>query len=201
MQAEDLIRRPDGSYVNYHDAEPRHQLAHDLVEENFPRAEDESERLFNLKKHMLGEMTAYREMMLQDYGVKVSGREGGFSVKSLCGTRRIELSVAKHISFGEELLAAKELLDDFLNEELQSSSEAIRAIVSSAFKLNSKGRLDTGGILGLKKHRFNNPIWKRAMDAIEDAICHDSSTTYLRFYRVNPENKTEKIIPLDIAKV
>lgn len=201
MQVENLIRRPDGSYVNYDDVEPRKQLAHDLVNAFFPEAEEENERLVTLKKQALREMISYRDMMLEDYGVKIAGSEGGFSIKSICGTRKMELSVAKHISFGPELVAAKELLDEFLNQELEGSSDVIREIVTSAFKLNAKGRLDTSGILGLKKHRFENPTWTRAMDAIEDAICRDAATTYLRFYNVDPERKVETLVPLDLAKV
>ncbi|MGR3760919.1 DUF3164 family protein [Roseobacteraceae bacterium NS-SX3] len=196
-----LIRRHDGTYVCYEHAEPRQQLAHDLVSTYFPEAEAENERLVSLKKRALREMIAYRDMMLEDYGIKVGGSEGGFSLKSLCGTRKVEMSVAKHVSFGPELVAAKELLDEFLNQELEGSSDVIREIVTSAFKLNAKGRLDTSGILGLKKHRFDNPTWTRAMDAIEDAVCRDSSTTYLRFYEVCPERKTETLVPLDLAKV
>lgn len=196
-----LIKRPDGSYIDYKDVEPRQQLGHDLVSRFFPEAEALSDNLKALKKSVLSEMHAYRWVMMEDYGLQVGRPEGGFSLKTIDGLRKIEMSVSKHISFGPEIEAAKELLMQFLADELEGSSNVIQEIFNKAFKLSSTGRLDTGGILGLKTHRFDHPLWNRAMDAIDDALVADSSTVYVRFYNVDPENKQESLLPLDIAKV
>lgn len=198
---EGFIRRPDGSYVELTKLEPRHQIAHELVLALFPKAVSASETLAELKKLALTEMRAYRDIMFSDYDLKVDGKEGGFSIKTACGTKKMELSISKHVSFGPELLAAKELLDQFLNEELEGSSDVVRDIVTDAFKLNAKGRLSTEGILGLRKHNWDSPLARRAMEAIDDAICRDSSTTYIRFYNIDPERKVETLVPLDLAKV
>jgi hypothetical protein len=197
----DLIRRPDGSYVRLSELEPRKALGHDLACTIFARADAESASLTDLKAWILREMRAYRDMMLADYGVRIGGSEGGFSVRSVCGTKVVRLDIAKQTTFGPELEAAKALLDEFFEAELDGSSEAIREIVTKAFKLNSKGRLDTQGILGLRDFKFENEVWQRAMQAIDDAICRDNATTYVRVYRADPERKTEKMIPLDLAKV
>jgi hypothetical protein len=197
----DLIRRPDGSYVKLSELEPQKRLAHDLASDLFHRAVALNENLSAFKAFGLSEMRAYRDMMLGDYGVKVGGKEGGFSVRSACGTMVARLDVAKQVTFGPELEAAKALLDEFFEQELEGSSPAIREIVSKAFKLNSKGRLDTQGILGLRDFRFESDVWRRAMQAIDDAICRDSATTYLRVYQVDPERKSEKLVALDLAKV
>lgn len=207
---DNLIQRPDGSYVELAKLPPRKQLAHNLVCQMFPRAVDQSQQLIILKRTMLAEMTAYCDLMAEEYETDVKGQSGGYSVTSVCGTMKVELSIAKHVSFSEELSAAKSLLDEFLadilgdlhgTDEDQQSVEIIRDIVQSAFKVNSKGRLSTDGILGLKKHQWDHPKWKRAMEAIEDATCRDSSTTYIRFYQIDPETKVETMVPLDLAKV
>lgn len=198
---ENLIRRPDGSYVDLQTLEPRQKLAHELAQASFARAEEKSAELAEFKAHMLIEMRAFRDLLLQEYNIDVTGSEGGFSIKTVDGKCRVEMSIAKHTSFGPELMAAKALIDDFLKEELEGASEVITAIVTDAFRLNAKGRLNTDGILGLRKHKWNNPLWLQAMQAIDDAICRDSSTTYIRFYRINPEAKTETLVPLDLAKV
>ena len=201
---ENLIRRPDGSYVDLAELEPRKQLAHELVNEFFPKAEDESTRLHQLKKTALGEMQAYRKMMLEDHGVTVGGKEGNLTLRTVCGTRMMKLTVSKTVSFGPELEAAKALIDEFLEAEIaKGGSEHIHAIVTKVFKVNGKGRVDTSGILGLREHRFDEPLWDRAMDAIKDAICRDTATTYLNFYQVDPTTnpKVETLVPLDLAKV
>lgn len=199
-----LIRRPDGSYVDLADLEPRHQLAHELVSDFFPMAEEQSQRLFNLKKNALSEMQAYRRMMLDDYGVSVGGKEGNLTLRTVCGTRMMKLTVSKTVTFGPVLEAAKALIDEFLEREMaKGGSEHIHAIVTKVFRINSKGRVDTSGILGLREHRFADPLWDRAMDAIENAVCRDTSTIYLNFYRVDPTKnpKLETLLPLDLAKV
>lgn len=197
----DMIKRPDGSWIALSDLPDRQRLAHELVVTWFPKAEDENARLTALKQVCMREMRAFREMMLADYDVKIGGAEGGFSLKSVCGTKKIELSVNKQTTLGPELEAAKALIFEFLDKELEGSSAPIRAIVSKVFKLNTKGRLDTAGILGLREYGFKDELWARAMQAIDDAICRDNSTTYLRFYEVDTELKDEDMLPLNLAKV
>ena len=198
---DDLIRQPDGSYVSLAELEPRRRLAHEAATKLFPQAVDLQRQLAKLKKLCFTELNAFRDMMLDDYSVKVGGPQGGISVKSVCGTMKVALEVSKHTTFGPELEAAKLLIDEYIDEKLVGSSEEIRAIVGKAFQLNSKGRLDTQGILDLRVHKFEDPTWMRAMVAIEDAICRDSSTTYVRFYEVDVEEKSEDMISLNMAKV
>lgn len=199
---ENFVRRPDGSYIDLTTLEPRKQLRHELVTKLFPLAEAEEERLIDLKRLALAEMHAYRDMMMEEYGVKVDGRAGGFAIRSECGTMLIKLDITKHITFTEELQSAKALIDQFLEQELKKGgSPYVAEIVEKVFRINSKGRLDTYGILGLRAHKFDDPLWKQAMKAIDDAICRDSSTSYIRFYRVDPDRKVETIVALDLAKV
>lgn len=196
-----FVQRPDGSYVDVTTLEPRKQLAHELVTKLFPQAEAESENLMNLKRHALSEMLAYREMMLADYGARIGGPGGSFHLRSVCGTMMVKLDVARQTSFGPEIGAAKALIDQFLETKLEGSAIEIKEIIEKVFKVNRKGRLDTYGILGLREHKFDDPLWKQAMQAIEEAIIRDASTTYIRFYRVDPARKSETLVPLDLAKV
>lgn len=200
----DLIRRPDGSYVSLSDIEPPKAVAHELVTTLFPQAMQARDELVRLKRLALSEMRAYREMMLADHGVTVGGKEGNMTLRSLCGRFMMRMAVQKQVTFGPELEAAKALIDEFLEQELaKGGSDAIHQIIEKVFKVNSKGRLDTSGILGLREHRFDDPLWNRAMDAIEDAICRDEAATYIYFYEVDPNTapKRETLVPLDIAKV
>ncbi len=196
-----FVRRPDGSYVDVTTLEPRKQLAHELVVSLLSQAVAESERLAGLKRVTLGEMLAYRDMMLGDYGVKVGGPGGSLSLRSVCGTMMVKLEVARLTSFGPEIGAAKAKIDQFLEAKLEGSAVEIKEIIEKVFRVNRKGRLDTYGILGLREHKFDHPLWKEAMQAIEDAIIRDSATTYVRFYRIDPARKSETLVPLDLAKV
>lgn len=182
-----LIERPDGSTIPYDKLEPAKQIEHDLVETLCKEAEFHSAILTKFKTQAISEMIAKRVMMLDDYGVKKGGKDGNLTLRTACGRYMAKMTVSKHVTFGSELEAAKALIFEFMEDELaKGGSEAIHEIVTKVFKLNGKGRIDTGGILGLREHRFEDERWQSAMQAIEDAICRDSSTTYVNFYRVDP---------------
>lgn len=206
IDAKGFIERPDGSQIHYDKLEPQKQVEHDVVSSLFERAVLISKELATFKQTAIGEMIAARVMMLHDHGVKKGGNEGNLTLRSACGRMMAKMSVSKHVTFGPELEAAKALIDEFLEAELaKGGSDFIREIVEKVFKVNAKGRIDTGGILGLREHRFDDPIWSNAMLAIDEAICRDSSTTYVNFYRVDPNAKdkgeAETRIALDLAKV
>lgn len=201
-----MIERPDGSQIAYEKLKPRDQLAHDLVTFFVAEADKVNSKLLRLKRAVLDDLIAHRSMMLEDYGVKIGGDGGNLTLRSACGRMMVKMTVTRHITFVSELESAKALIDEFMEAELaKGGSAAIREIVEKVFKLNAKGRLDTHGILGLREHRFDNPLWEKAMLALEDAICRDSSTTYVNFYHIDPDDpdkgRGEARIPLDMAKV
>lgn len=201
-----FIERPDGSQIHYDKLDPHKKIEHNVVTKLCTIAEEKSADLAEFKRHAVAEMIGARVMIFKDHGVKKGGKEGNLTLRSECGRMMVKMSVSKHVSFGPELEAAKALIDEFLEAELaKGGSDFIREIVEKVFKVNAKGRIDTGGILGLREHRFDDPTWGRAMLAIDEAICRDSSTTYVNFYRVDPNAKdkggAETRIPLDLAKV
>lgn len=204
MTPENLIRQPDGSYVDLKEVEPRKALAHELVIGLFPTAAELHVELSALKRLALDEMRSYREMMLHDHGVTVGGKEGNLTLRSLCGRFMIQMTVAKQVTFGEELESAKALIDEYLEQEMaKGGSEDLHDIIRDVFKVNGKGRIDTSGILGLRQHPFKDPIWQQAMDAIDEAINRDHSATYVNFFNVDPEPnaKVETRLPLNFAEV
>lgn len=201
-----FIDRPDGSQIAYDRLPPAKQIEHDLVTKLCAEAEIRSADLGEFKRRAMSEMIAARVMMMEDHGVKKGGKDGNLTLRSVCGRFMVKMSVSKHITFGPELEAAKALIFEFLEDELaKGGSEVIHEIVTDVFKLNGKGRIDTGGILGLRDHKFTDARWKRAMEAIETAICRDTATTYINFYRVdpnaNPKASGEERISLNLAEV
>lgn len=201
-----MIERPDGSQIHYDKLPPQKQIEHDFVTRWCATAWNFNADLTVFKKTVISEMLATRTMMFDDYGVKKGGKEGNLTLRSACGRMMVKLTVSKHITFGPELEAAKALIDEFMEAELaKGGSVFIKEIIEKVFQLNAKGRIDTGGILGLREHEFDNEIWLKAMDAIKTAISRDSSTTYINFYQVDPKepdkSKAEQRIALDVSKV
>ncbi len=195
------IERPDGSVIALSKLPVRDQLKHELVEKMFGRAVATSTALAAFKGASVSELMAFREMMMNDFEVKIGGNGGNISITSLCGRMKVAYTISKHVEFGPELEAAKALIDECLEDWSQDSRDEIRVIITKVFRVNSKGRLDTSGILGLRSHGFKDPRWLRAMDGIDEAIIRDRQTAYINFYKVDPKTGTETRIPLDLAKV
>lgn len=205
-----MIEKPDGSFIAYDKLSPEDQIEHDFVFAWCDRAEAMERDLATLKRSGIAEMVATRQMMFDDHGVKKGGKSGNLTLRSVCGRRMVKLTVSKHISFGKELEIAKALIFEVIENETESvGSPLIRAIVEDVFSLNTKGRIDTQGILNLRAEKYakqvKDPRWMEAMGHIEKAILTDSATTYINFYRVDPQAKTraegEDRIKLDLAKV
>ncbi|WP_107495302.1 DUF3164 family protein [Thalassobius sp. I31.1] len=202
----DLIERPDGSLIAYDMLEPVKQLEHDLVTRLCTEAQARSEELKTYKLNAISEMVAARVMMLSDWGVKKGGKDGNLTLRSECRRWMVRLTVGKHISFGPEMEAAKELIFEVVEDEKRKSgSDFLSQIVDRVFSPNKKGRIDTQGILGLRDVECDDPRWIRAMEAIEQSILRDSATTYINFYKVNLHAKTraagETRISLNLAEV
>lgn len=201
-----MIERPDGSTIAYDKLEPAKQLEHDLVERLCAEAERQSHMLSAFKCQAISEMVAARVMMLDDWGVKKGGPDGGLTLRSVCGRHMVKMTVSKHVTFGPELEAAKALIFEVVEDELsKGASKFIHDLATRVFSLNKRGRIDTQGILNLREVECEDERWKRAMDAIDQAILRDSSTTYVNFYRVDPSAEPkasgETRISLNLAEV
>lgn len=201
IDPESLIRRPDGSYIDYVDLEIKEQLSHDLAMKLFGMAEPTHAKLAEIKKFCLSEFRAHREMMFNDHGKSVGGKDGGFSVKSACGKFLVRMTVAKHMTMGPEVEIAKQYFDECLDEWTANGAPEIREIVESAWQVNKEGKVNARRILELRKYKFTDPKWIKALELVEEAICNDSSTTYINFYHVDTERHIETRLPLDFAKV
>lgn len=201
-----MIERPDGSLISYDMLEPVKQLEHDLVTRLCMGAVTRSDDLRTYKMNAISEMVAARVMMLEDWGVKKGGKDGNLTLRSECRQWMVRMTIGKHITFGPEMEAAKELIAEVVaDEKKKSGSDFLSQIVDRTFSPNKKGRIDTQGILNLRDVECEDPRWARAMEAIEQSILRDSATTYINFYRVDPRAAIraagEVRIPLSMAEV
>jgi len=159
------------------------------------------------KSRAMSELNAAKALIFEQFGAKIGGAKGGFSIKSFDGNCEAEVSVAERVSFGVELQAAKALIDECIESWAKEGDldPRIRTLVEHAFQVNKAGRIDTQRVLGLRKlpmkDREGNPdlAWARAMDAVTEALNVDGTATYLRFYRRNPKTNRREQIALNFS--
>lgn len=176
-------------------------LQDELAKALAARARTLSDMLAEFKRDGLAEVAALRELIAQNYDVQMGGRKGNITIRSFDGTVEVQVAIGEHLSFGPELDAAKELIDECVREWSAGANDNIRALVEHAFQTNKQGKIDTSRVLSLRQLDIDDPKWKRAMDAISDAVQVIGSKTYLRVYRRNPDTEQLTPIALDLASV
>lgn len=139
---------------------------------------------------------------MAENGVNINDRKGNFTWYSFDRTVRIEVSIQEYIDFDNLLIsAAKQLFDEFLNENTEGIDEWLQSQIISAFSTSS-GRLDTKKVMNIIRERKRLPPTKypkvhKAVDLIEKSIQKNRSKTYHRIAIRNSQGQYDNI-PLNI---
>lgn len=191
-------RNATGDLVAVANIKPAHKLEDELVTRLSARAVELSELLAAFRADALSEIYAYRDLIAAEYGAKRSAG-GNMTLTAFDGSLQIQLAVAKSITFGPELQAAKALIDQCVTRWSEGANDNLRTLVFDAFQTDRQGKISTDKVLGLRRLAIEDEDWKKAMEAISDAVRVTGSKTYIRFYRRNGEALDP--ISLDLANV
>ncbi|MFA7174801.1 MAG: DUF3164 family protein [Kiritimatiellia bacterium] len=156
----------------------RDEFVRDVIED----ARAVSVELQRFKTQVAEDMQAFVELSAEKYGANLGGSKGNISLLSYDGAYKVTRDIANRIDFDERLNAAKELIDECLREWSKNSGPELRTLVDDAFQVDKKGRLNVKRIISLRKFNIAHPTWRRAMEAIGDAITVTGSCTYYRVY-------------------
>jgi hypothetical protein len=171
----------------------------ELVIELVGRAKKLSQTISAFRNEVFDLADQFVALSAAEFKVALGGRKGNLTLHSYDGRYKVLLAIAEHLTFDERLQAAKALIDECLNEWVEGSRDEIKVIVSDAFDTDKEGKLNTGKILGLRRHDIKDKRWQRAMAAIGESLQVVGSKRYVRFYeRVGDTDRYEPI-SLDIA--
>lgn len=190
-----------GAHVPVSAIKPERIEEHDLVLALVAQAEALSAQLAAFKLRAMGDVQAFRDLIAERYDTVKGGAKGNVTLTSFDGRLQIQVAISESLSFGPELAAAKDLIDACVIRWSEGSNDNIRALVNHAFQTNKQGRIDTGRVLSLRQLEIDDAEWRRAMDAIADAIRVTGSKSYFRVYRRDPLTDHKTPIPLDLASV
>lgn len=191
-------RNAAGDLVAEANVKPAHKLEDELVLRLAARAAELSEQLAAFRAEALSEIQAFRDLIAAEYGAKNSAG-GNMTLTAFDGSRQIQVAVAKSITFGPELQAAKALIDQCVTRWSEGANDNLRTLVFDAFQTDRQGKISTDKVLGLRRLAIEDGDWVKAMEAISDAVRVTGSKTYIRFYRRNGEALDP--ISLDLANV
>ncbi len=159
-----------------------------------------SEQIARFKTHVFDDIGAFEALLAQQYESKVGGKKGNKTLFSYDGLFKVQVQIAEAFDFGPELQIAKDLVDECLNEWAADSGPEIRAIVTKAFNTDKEGQINRSEIFMLLNLDISDERWKRAMQAIRDAMRVVGSKTYVRFYERASQSSAWEAITIDLSK-
>ena len=128
--------------------------------------------------------------------------KGNFTWFNFDRSIKIETSINERIEFDDLTIAsAKQLLDEFIIDDIDSKSGFGREMVIDAFS-TTRGKLDAKKVLGLLKWRnkVKSDKYSSAMDLIEKSVRRPDSKTYHRVF-VRDEDGKYNAIELNFSNI
>ncbi len=178
---------------------PIDRTRNDLVTDLFTRAQNLSRLITTFKAGAFADIAAFVDLSAGEYGVKLGGTKGNVTLVSFDGRYKVQRAMQETITFDERLQAAKKLIDECIQSWGAGSDDKIKVLVNDAFQVNKEGQVNTGRVLGLRRHNFTDEKWQRAMQAISDSVQTACSKSYLRFYERSGDSDEYKPLSLDVA--
>ncbi len=175
------------------------KLRTQLVVDLCTQAEGHAKQLREFKTTAMSEVASFVSISMDQYGVKSGGNKGNVTLLTFDGRFKIVRQMQDKITFGEQLMAAKALIDECVHAWAVGANDNIRALVNHAFQTDKEGKINTGRVLGLRRLDIRDPKWQGAMTAIADSIQTASTKPYVRFYKRNEVTGDYQPISLDVA--
>jgi hypothetical protein len=179
-----------------------HDKLRDGVSSDLARmALDINKALVGFKTKALADIDDLIAIPNEKYGVTICGKKGNASITTYDGRFKVERQMAERLSFTEEILAAKELIDRCIRKWSEGANNHLRVLVDRAFRANKQGQIKTGDVLSLLRIEIDDPDWKLAMEALKDSIQVNGTAVYIRVYKRVGETDRYDPINLNIAAV
>lgn len=161
-----------------------------------------SVQMWRFRAHTLDDIYAFVDRVVERYGGKIGGKKGNLQLTTFDGLLQVRLSQADLVVVGPEVEAAQALIEECIEEWAVRSNLNLRALVTQAFTPDaSTGKVSVTQLLKLRRIEIDDARWRRAQDAISDAMRPGGTAEYVRLYeRATPEERFRQV-PLHLACV
>ncbi|ARE40881.1 hypothetical protein RGUI_2740 [Rhodovulum sp. P5] len=178
---------------------PQHMLEHETVRKIMGFALALSDQVARFKGHAFEDLGDFDAILEQQYDLKKGGKKGNRTYSTVDGCMQIQVRNADLLDFGPELQVAKGLVDECLSEWAEDSRAEIRTIVMRAFNVDKEGQINRSEIFMLLRLEIEDDRWKRAMEALRDAIRITGSKKYLWFRMRDSAEAPWTTVTIDLA--
>lgn len=201
MSEQDYLTDAKGRLVPLEAIKPLDRLRDELVQALMGRAKDVRTIMGAFKADAMSEITAFVTLAAAEYDASMGGVKGNLTLRSFNGLHEVRVQVAEKLNFDERLQVAEQLVGECLTEWSADARPELKAIVEQAFKTDKEGNVSTAGVLALRRLDINDERWKRAMEAIADAVTVTGTKSYVRFYERQKPDGEMRAVSLDLAKL
>lgn len=152
------------------------------------------------KEMSAADISAFTALSAEQYGTTLGGVKGNVTLSSFDGRFKVCRDIGEFFTYDERMQVAKALVDECINAWGAGANPKIRVLVTHAFQVNKAGKINLKRVLALRQLNIDDPTWKKAMEAIGDAIQVAGSKAYLRIYERQADD-SYKPINLDLASL
>ena len=204
MNEDDYMKNAQGHYVPRDLIKGYERLEDDAVQKILGYAQELHDQINRFKANVHDDLATLMDLLAEQYGITKRGArgKGNMSFMSFDGLKKVQVQIAEHIDFGNELQIAKHIIDELIKEwaATEGTKKEIIALVQHAFQVDKQGRINRANLFALRKIEITDARWKDAMQAINDSIRITGSKSYLRFYKRATTQDAWEAVTIDIAK-
>ena len=160
-----------------------------------------SEQMWRFRDHTTADIAAFADRVVEHYGGRIGGRKGNIQLLTFDGCRRVVLAQADRIAVGPEIVAAQALVEECVERWAAGSRRELRALVDQAFVAREDGTVSVAELLRLRRVEIDDEGWRRAQDAIADALRPSGKAEYIRLYQRSTPAEPWQQVPLHLATV
>lgn len=170
------------------------KLRDELVRELVAESLELEAQIAAARQSMERRINEYLEWLKTEKKVRRENWKGNVQLDSYDGSMRVERRVSDVITFSETLQMVKTLVDEWLKEHMEGANEALRTVVTRAFNVDVKGRVNKGQILKLLRMEIKDAKWRKAMDLLKDAIQVQATRQSTTFYTRDEKGAMRQIV-------
>lgn len=187
-----------GRLVPVGSVRPIDLLRDDLVRDIIAAAKEHANLAERFRSEALRQICAFVQLSAEEYGAAIGGDKGNITLLSFDGRYKIVRAVAETISFDERLQAAQALIHECLEEWSAGARAELTVIIRDAFQTDKAGKINAARVLALRRYQFEDPRWRRAMDAIGESVQVVARRQNLRCYE-RDETGQYVLLSLDVS--
>ncbi|WP_162232278.1 DUF3164 family protein [Methylogaea oryzae] len=194
----DVVRREDamGRLVPEHMIDPIVLARTDMVLAVRDEWMDMQERMRQFKTRLAAAIEEFVAVSAAEFEVKMGGEIGNVTFTTFDGKYKLKRKCHKLMQFNERLQVAMQLIEDYL-ESLEGQEE-LKILVRDKFMRDEAGNVSVSEVMSLRRYRFDDERWRKAMDCIATSIVTSGTIDYLNLYERGAD-KVYRNIPLDFS--